>query len=66
MSGIGKKIEEHEYLQELTEKVLSYFWDRLVDGGAEEWPEIEYLIEEMEYSEEDLVRMFAMLGFDEE
>lgn len=51
---------------ELVERCLSYFFERLIDGGVEEWAEIEYLCEEMGIEEDELKEVFNRLGYEEE
>ena len=53
-------------LQELCERCLSYFWDRLIDGGSAEWPEIDYLADDMGINDEELIELFHEAGFEEE
>lgn len=53
-------------LQELCERCLSYFADRLFDGGVDEWPEVEGLADDMGITEEELKSLFNEAGFEEE
>ena len=52
--------------KELVERTLSYFWDRLNDGGSDEWPEVEYLCDDMGITEEEMKDVFHRLGYDKE
>ena len=60
---VGRKCCENPQLEELCERALSYFWDRLSDGGVEAWPEVEMLADDMMVSEEELITMFHELGY---
>lgn len=51
-------------LQELCEKCLSYFWDRLSEEGLSN-PDVEYLAEEMGLSERELRLLFMEAGYDD-
>ena len=51
-------------LQELCEKCLSYFWDRLSEEGLDN-PDVEYLAEEMGLSERELRLLFMEAGYDD-
>ena len=51
-------------LQELCEKCLSFFWDRLIDGGSAEWTEIDYLVDQMGIEDEELMELFKEAGFE--
>lgn len=53
-------------LQELCERCLSYFADRLFDGGSDEWPEIEGLSDDMELNDEELKELFREVGYEED
>lgn len=53
-------------LQELCERCLSYFADRLFDGGSEEWPEVESLADDMGLNDEELKGLFREAGYGEE
>ena len=57
---------KRQRLQELCERCLSYFWDRLIDGGSAEWAEIDYLVDDMGIDDEELVELFKEAGFEEE
>lgn len=52
-------------LQELCERCLSYFWDRLSAEGVCN-PDVEWLSEEMVVTENELVELFREAGFEEE
>lgn len=60
------KLLKDQRLQELCERCLSYFWDRLIDGGSAEWSEIDYLVDDMGINDEELVALFHEAGFEEE
>ena len=51
-------------LQELCEKCLSYFWDRLSEEGVCN-PDVEWLSEEMVLTEQELMELFKEAGFEE-
>lgn len=51
-------------LQELTERCMSYFWDRVCDGAADEWPEVENLCDDMGVSADELIELFRKAGFE--
>lgn len=51
-------------LQELAERCMSYFWDRICDGAADEWPEVENLCEDMGLSSDEVIALFRKAGFD--
>lgn len=53
-------------LQELCERCLSYFADRLFDGGSVEWPEVESLADDMGLDDEELKELFREAGYGEE
>ena len=61
-----RKLLSDRSLQELCERCLSYFWDRLIDGGSAEWSEIDYLADSMGINDEELVELFREAGFEEE
>ena len=61
-----RKLLQDQRLQELCERCLSYFWDRLIDGGSAEWSEIDYLVDDMGIDDEELVELFHEAGFEEE
>ena len=61
---IGKLIKDQR-LQELCERCLSYFWDRLSIEGIDN-PDVEWLAEDMGIDEEELVELFHEAGFEEE
>ena len=51
-------------LQELCEKCLSYFWDRLSEEGVCN-PDVEWVSEEMVLTEQELMELFKEAGFEE-
>ena len=51
-------------LQELAERCMSYFWDRICDGAADEWPEVENLCEDMGLSSDEVIALFRKAGFE--
>ena len=59
------KIIKDQRLQELCERCLSYFWDRLSIEGIDN-PDVEWLAEDMGIDEEELVELFHEAGFEEE
>ena len=59
------KIIKDQRLQELCERCLSYFWDRLSIEGTDN-PDVEWLAEDMGIDEEELVELFHEAGFEEE
>lgn len=59
------KLMQDQRLQELCERCLSYFWDRLSEEGIDN-PDVEYLADEMGASEEELKMLFREAGFEEE
>lgn len=52
-------------LQELCERCLSYFWDRLSEEGTDN-PDVEWLSEDMGLNEMELKMLFREAGFEEE
>lgn len=52
-------------LQELCERCLSYFWDRLSAEGIDN-PDVEYLADEMGIGEDELKELFREAGYEEE
>ena len=52
-------------LQELCERCLSYFWDRLSIEGTDN-PDVEWLAEDMGLNVEEFVELFKEAGFKEE
>lgn len=52
-------------LQELCERCLSYFWDRLKEEGLDN-PDVEWLADEMGINEEELKLLFREAGYEEE
>ncbi len=60
------KIIKDQRLQELCERCLSYFWDRLSMEGIDN-PDVEWLAEDMGLDGgEELVELFKEAGFEEE
>lgn len=51
-------------LQELCERCLSYFWDRLSEEGLDN-PDVEWLAEDMGLNERELKMLFNEAGFEE-
>ena len=60
-----RKLLQDQRLQELCERCLSYFWDRLSIEGTDN-PDVEWLAEDMGIDEEELVELFHEAGFEEE
>ena len=60
-----RKLLRDQRLQELCERCLSYFWDRLSMEGIDN-PDVEWLAEDMGIDEEELVELFHEAGFEEE
>ena len=60
-----RKLLRDQRLQELCERCLSYFWDRLSMEGIDN-PDIEWLVEDMGLDEEELIELFHEAGFEEE
>ena len=60
-----RKLLQDQRLQELCERCLSYFWDRLSMEGIDN-PDVEWLAEDMGIDEEELVELFHEVGFEEE
>lgn len=60
---IGKLIKDQR-LQELCERCLSYFWDRLSAEGLDN-PDVEYLADDMGIGEEELKELFREAGYEE-
>ena len=60
-----RKLLQDQRLQELCERCLSYFWDRLSVEGIDN-PDVEWLAEDMGITEEELVELFKEAGFEEE
>lgn len=52
-------------LQELCERCLSYFWDRLSIEGTNN-PDVEWLAEDMGLNVEEFIELFHDAGFEEE
>lgn len=61
-----KALLKDQCLQELVERVLGYYADRLFDGGSDEWPEIEGLSDDMGMNDEKLKLLFREAGYGEE
>lgn len=62
---VTRKLLQDQSLQELCERCLSYFWDRLSAEGADN-PDVEWLAEDMGIDEEKLKMLFREAGFEEE
>ena len=62
MCNMSKVIEENIQVREVVEHCLSYFSDRLFDGGCD-WPEIEMLVEDIGIEVEVLREVFNKLGY---
>ena len=60
-----RKLLSDRSLQELCERCLSYFWDRLNAEGTDN-PDVEWLAEDMGLTEEELIELFNEAGFKEE
>lgn len=58
------KLMKDQRLQELCERCLSYFWDRLSEEGIDN-PDVEYLADEMGATEEELRELFREAGYEE-
>ena len=56
-------VMRYEDCKELVERCLGYFHERLIDGGSDEWAEIEYLEDTMGLSDEELKDVFKRLGY---
>lgn len=63
---MSEVIEKDAQVREVVEHCLSYFSERLFDGGAEQWAEIEMLVDDIGISEEELITVFQELGYDKE
>ena len=59
-----RKLLQDQRLQELCERCLSYFWDRLSIEGIDN-PDVEWLAEDMGITEEELVELFKEAGYEE-
>ena len=59
-----RKLLQDQRLQELCERCLSYFWDRLSVEGIDN-PDVEYLADDMGITEEELVELFKEAGYEE-
>ena len=59
------KIIKDQRLQELCERCLSYFWDRLSIEGTDN-PDVEWLAEDMGLNVEEFIELFHDAGFGEE
>ena len=60
-----KALMKDQSLQELCERCLSYFWDRLSEEGTDN-PDVEWLADGMGIDEEELKILFREAGFKEE
>ena len=60
-----RKLLSDRILQELCERCLSYFWDRLNAEGIDN-PDVEWLAEDMGLTEEELIELFREAGLEEE
>ena len=60
-----RKLLSDRSLQELCERCLSYFWDRLNAEGIDN-PDVEWLAEDMGLTEEELIELFNEAEFKEE
>ena len=60
-----RKLLQDQRLQELCERCLAYFWDRLSMEGIDN-PDVEWLAEDMGIDEEELVELFHEAGVEEE
>ena len=56
---------KRQRLQELCERCLSYFWDRLSIEGLDN-PDVEWLAEDMGLNVEEFIELFHEAGFKEE
>ena len=59
-----RKLLQDQRLQELCERCLSYFWDRLSVEGIDN-PDVEWLADDMGITEEELVMLFKEAGYEE-
>lgn len=60
-----RKLLQDQRLQELCERCLSYFWDRLSMEGIDN-PDVEWLTEDIGIDDEELIELFHEAGFEEE
>lgn len=60
-----RKLLQDQRLQELCERCLSYFWDRLSIEGIDN-PDVEWLAEDMGLNVEEFIELFHEAGFEEE
>lgn len=60
-----RKLIKDMRLQELCERCLSYFWDRLSIEGIDN-PDVEWLAEDMGLTVEEFIELFHDAGFGEE
>ena len=60
-----RKLLRDQRLQELCERCLSYFWDRLSIEGTDN-PDVEWLAEDMGLNVEEFIELFHDAGFKEE
>ena len=56
---------QRQRLQELCERCLSYFWDRLSIEGIDN-PDVEWLADNMGIENEELIELFEAAGFEKE
>ena len=63
---MGDVINKDAGVREVVEHCLSYFWDRLSDGGSDQWAEIEMLCEDIGTTDENLIDAFNKLGYEQE
>lgn len=59
-----RTLMQDQSLQELCERCLSYFWDRLSEEGLDN-PDVEWLTEDMGLNERELKMLFNEAGFEE-
>ena len=59
-----RKLLQDQRLQELCERCLSYFWDRLSIEGIDN-PDVEWLAEDMGLNVEEFIELFHEAGFEE-
>jgi hypothetical protein len=59
-----RKLLQDQRLQELCERCLSYFWDRLSAEGIDN-PDVEYLADDMGVTEEELRILFMEAGYED-
>jgi hypothetical protein len=61
--SVGSACETFGNVREVVEHCLSYFWERLKDGGSREWAEIEMLCDDIGTSDKELIEVFRILGY---